>query len=301
MNVFINGCLMDANVDLQGATTTDCAGGQADTSEIILPDAALLNSWEITRGMTLEIEQDGYSTGEMHIDDVLEKPNGTVAIRAVSLSEKARTQDWACFENITLEELARKAASDLGLKYALYGVNSKTLLRRVVRRNQTWPAFLAMVFRNESATIKFDNGTLLAIDYQWAFTQNPARVMKVDDKPNYFQRPRFRTACVRSGLIRGMATDTAVTGSMSKNLYDEQIYGDQQAIRAAKGVLMAENLDGEVYRKKIPFDTSIAAMSRIDLFGHSRITGNWFVSSVTHDFKAKTTDLLMKRCITTIK
>lgn len=301
MNVFLNGHHVDANVEMQGATTTDSAGGQADISEIILPDTALVNSWEITRGMTLKIEHRGYSSGEMHIDEMEEKANGTVVIRAVSLSEAAKVKQWGCYENITLGELLRRGASALGLKYALYGVNPNTLLRRIVQRDQTWPAFLAMVFRNESATIKFDNDTILAIDYGWAFTQNPARVMQVDEKPRYFQRPKFHSARVRSGLVEGKAIDASVPGNMHKDIHNDQVYSDQQATRAAKGVLMQANLDSEVYRRKIPLDTSIAAMSRIDLFGHPRIAGNWFVDSVTHDIKNETSDLTMKRCITTIK
>lgn len=300
MNVFLNGYHMDANVEMQDATTTDSAGGRADICEIVLPDSGLINNWEITKGMKLEIEQDGYSTGEMNIDDVEEKRDGTIAIRAVSLSEEARTRQWGCYENITLLELARKGAGAMGIDYALYGVNPNIVLRRIVQRDQTWPAFLEMVFRNEGATTKYDDGKLVVVDYQWAFAQS-ARMMRVDDKPSYLTRPKFHTARVRSGLFEGKATDTAVAGSMHKDIHNEQVYNDQQATRAAKGVLLQANLDSEVYHTRIALDTSIAALSRIDLFGHPRISGNWFVSSVTHDLKNKTSDLTMKRCIATIK
>lgn len=301
MIVLIDGYAIDTAVDIQGATTTDCAGGRADISEVILPDAALADKWEIVRGMTLEIQDGGYSTGEMHIDEVEGKRNGTLVLRAISLAETSKEKKWTCFEYATLGMLLEAGAKALGLKAKMYGVRGDIQLRRVVQRGQTWPEFLAMVFRNEGATIKFEGDTIVAIDYQWAFSQDPVKVMRVEEKPHYIERPKFHSMRIRTGLLDGKATDTAVAGSAKKDIFNEQIYDMQQATRAAKGQLLDVNLNGEVYKTKIALDTAIAAMSRIDLFGHPRLAGNWFASSVTHDFREKSTALTLKRCITTIK
>lgn len=302
MIVTLNGYDISHEIDIQGATTTDNSGGCADTCEIILPDTQRMEAWEIEHGMTLEITEGGYSTGEMKIDEIDRRPDGTLALRAKSLSEQAKEKKWGCFENVRLCDLLYAGARALSMDCAMYGVNETTMLRRVVQRNESWPEFLATVFRNECASIKFEGNRILAIGYEWAFARRPVRVIRDEGKGRMIRTPRLRTLRVRSGEIEALATDEGAVGTASRTIFGQQIYDMPQAIRAARGQLMAENVKSETYTLTLgEMDTEIAAMSRIDLYGVSGTIGNWFVSSVEHNFKKNRSTLRLNRCITTIR
>lgn len=301
MNVYINGVVVGSEYRIQSAKATDNAGGRGDICEVVFPDAAKCGGFTSCDGDTLEIREGGYTTGVMRIDSVERTSDGQYVMKAVSLPESARETGFGVYENVTLAQLLRAGAQEMGLKSALYGVNGDTLLRRVVRREQTWPEFLTMIFRMESAVIKFEGDSVLAIGYAWAFEQTPVRVLRDDGKGTYFQRQRFRTMMIRTGLIEATAKDSAAIGGMYKRQYNEQVYDMQQAKRAAKGYLLDANLECEVYKCSMTLDTGIAAMNRIDLFGNHQTAGNWYVHSVTHEFKEKTTHLTLRRCIDTIK
>ena len=301
MNVYISGVLVNGDCDIQAASSRDNAGGRGDTCEIMLPSAAACGNWTFEADDTLTIEEGGYTTGAMRIDGVEHGPDGEFVIKAISLPESAKETGFGVYENVTLAQLLRAGAQAMGMQSALYGVNGDILLRRIVRRQQTWPEFLTMIFRAEGAAIKFEGNTVLAIGYAWAFANQPVRTMRDEGKGSYCCRPRFRTMGVRTGLIEAKATDTAAVGSAFKRQYNEQVYDLAQAKRTARGLLLHANLECESYKCAIPLDTGIAAMSRIDLFGQARTAGSWFVWSVTHEFVKKTTLLTLRRCITTVK
>lgn len=302
MEVFLNGHEISREIDVQSALTTDNSGGKADVCEVTLPEAEKISHWEIVQGMPLEISEDGYTTGEMSIDEVEKNPDDTITIRARSLPPRAKEKKWGCYENVTLHDLLQTGANALGLGFAFYGVNEKTVLRRMVQRDQSWPEFLANVFKCEGAALKFDNGKVLAIGYEWAFAQKPVRVLLDNGKGRLLIRPKLRTLHVRSGEIAASATDEGAVGGMSMTLHYQQVYDFAQAIRSAKGQLLSNNVDCETYTMQMgEMDTEIAAMSRIDLYGSVATVGNWFVSSVTHDFIKKRSTLALKRCNTTIK
>lgn len=302
MNVTLNGYEIGREIEIQGATATDNSGGRADVCEVILPEAEKISHWEIVEGMPLEISEDGFSTGEMYIDEIEKKPDDTFAIRARSLPIHAKEKKWGCYENVTLRDLLAAGASALDLDYALYGVEEKTMLRRIVQRNETWPEFLAKVFKSEGAEIKFDGGRMLAIGYSWAFAQKPARVLLDAGKGRYLRKPKLRTLRVCGGEMSAKAVDEGVVGGMSITLYGQQLYDQAQAMRSARNLLLSNNVDCETYILPMgEIDTEIAAMSRIDLYGSAATVGNWFASSVTHDFVKKRSTLTLKRSITTIK
>lgn len=302
MNVFLNGYDIGDEIDVQQARTTDNSGGKADVCEVTLEQGEKISHWEIIEGMPLEISKDGYSTGEMYIDEVEKNPDKTITLRARSLPVHAKEKKWGCFENVTLNDLLQAGANALGLGCALYGVEGKTMLRRAVQRDQTWPEFLATVFKSEGAALKFDGGRVLAIGYGWAFAQKPVRVLYDAGKGRYLRRPKLRNLRVRSGEIEAQATDESAVGSMSITLHGQQLYDLPQAIRSARNQLLANNVECETYILPLAeMDTEIAAMSRIDLYGSAATVGNWFVSSVTHDFIANRSTLTLKRCIVTIK
>lgn len=287
---------------VQSAKTTDRAGGRGDDLEILLAADSGASAFSFGSGDTIELADGQYSTGIMRIDEMERmEESGRIAIRGTSMPDCAKNTGCSGYEYVTLEELMREGARALGLSYGLYGVNGSTQLRRIVRRNQTWPEFLEMVMRCEGATVKLCGGALLAIDYGWVFDQRPVRVLEDTGRGQLIERARTRMFRVRSGLCEGNAIDRAVTGSAHKQVYGDQIYSDMQAKRAALGYLLEYNMSAITYRVRIPLDTAIAAMSRIDLYGSAKTAGNWFVSCATHDFIREETEMVMKRCIRTIE
>lgn len=304
MIVKLNGKPVSETYSIQSATTTDRAGGRGDDCEILLPADSGAAAWSFDEADTIEIREGSYSTGVMRIDETErmgEGENGKFAIRGTSLPVGAKEKGFSGYECVTLEELMREGARALGMTYALYGVNGRMWLRRMVRRNQTWPEFLEGVMRAEGATVKIVNGAILAIDYGWVFDQPPVRILHDTGRGQMVEHPRTRMMRIRSGLIEGSAVDREVTGSSHKQLFGDQVYSDMQAKRMARGYLLEHNISALTYRIRIPLDTGIAALSRIDLHGNARTAGEWFVSGVTHDFTGGETSLTMKRCIRSIE
>ena len=170
----------DIEKEITEAVVTDSAGGQADSLRVTLADGRLLDQWDIRQGLRIEMTEGGFTTGEMELRDVKTRM-GSVTLNAVSLPYAARQEGWNCYENISLTDLLKIGAKEMGLKgVKLYGVKGETVLRRVVRRGQTWPIFLAHVLKLESATIKLSDGYLLAIDYQTFFSGDGAHAV-LDD------------------------------------------------------------------------------------------------------------------------
>lgn len=304
MIVKLNGNPVSETYSIQSATTTDRAGGRGDDCEILLSSDSGAAFWAFEEADTIEIQEGAYSTGIMRIDETErmgEGENGKFAIRGTSLPVGAKEKGFSGYEYVTLSELMREGARALGLTHALYGVNGRTQLRRMVRRNQTWPEFLEMVMRGEGATVKLVGGSILAIDYGWVFDQPPVRGMHDTGCGQMIEHPRTRMMRIRTGLIEGSAVDYEVTGSSHKQLYGDQVYSDMQAKRMARGYLLEQNLSALTYRVRIPLDTGVAALSRIDLYGNAKTAGEWFVSSVTHDFTGRETSLTLKRCIRSIE
>ena len=300
MKLYIEDTPIDA--ELTEATATDSAGGQADSLKVTLADGRLLSQWEIKQGLKMELVEGGFSTGEMEIFDARTRMGG-VTLSAVSVPYSARQEGWNCFENITLADLLKRGAAEMGMKGAkLYGIRGDTVLRRVVRRGETWPQFLAHVMTLEGATIKLSGGYLLAIDYESFFAGSGAQlVLEEESQPKMMRMPKCRYMTVRTGLLTARAEDTAVSGNAGKTLTDEQIYSTQQAMRAARGLLMRRNMESEIYTREIPLDTGIAAMSRVCVLGSGAASGRWFVHKCTHDFIRRVTVMEMRKSVGSIR
>ena len=300
MRLYIEDTPIDAA--LTEAVATDSAGGQADSLRVTLADGRLLSQWDIRQGLRMELTEGGYTTGEMELCDVQTRMGG-VTLGAVSLPYASRQEGWNCFENVTLFDLLKIGAKEMGLKGAkLYGVKGETVLRRVVRRGQTWPQFLAHVMMMEGAAVKLSGGYLLAIDYEAFFSGDGAQaILDEESRPNLTRMPKCRYMAVRTGLLTARAEDVDVSGNAGKTLTDEQIYSTEQAMRAARGLLMARNMESEVYTREIPLNTGLAAMSRVCVLGSGAGSGRWFVHKCAHDFVKRKTVLTLYRNITSIK
>lgn len=292
----------DIEKKITEAVVTDSAGGQADSLRVTLADGRLLDQWDIRQGLRIEMTEGGFTTGEMELRDVKTRMGG-VTLNAVSLPYAARQEGWNCYENISLTDLLKIGAKEMGLKgVKLYGVKGETVLRRVVRRGQTWPRFLAHVLKLESATIKLSDGYLLAIDYQTFFSGDGAQaVLDEESRPNLVRMPKCRYMTVRTGLLIARAEDTSVSGSASKTLTDEQIYSTEQAMRAARGLLLSRNMESEIYTREISLNAGLAAMSRVCVLGSGAASGKWFVHQCAHDFIHRKTLLTLYRYVTSIK
>lgn len=301
MRLYIEQTPIDA--DITQAIATDSAGGQADSMRITLADGRTLEKWEIRQGLRMALTEGAFTTGEMELLDVQTHSTGGVTLCAVSLPYGARQEGWNCFENITLADLLRRGAAEMNLKGAkLYGIEADTMLRRVVRRGETWPRFLAHVMLLEGAAIKLSGGYLLAIDYEKYLTADGAQlVLDAERHPNLVRMPKCRYMTVRTGLFSARAEDTSVTGNAGKVFTDEQIYSTQQAMRAARGLLMERNMDSERYTREIELNTGIAAMSRVCVLGSGAESGRWYVRQCRHDFIKRKTTMELRKSVTSIK
>jgi hypothetical protein len=251
----------------------------------------------------LEAWEEGYTTGRLYVD-AASQTDGVTTVYARGMSAKGTEKGWASFENVTLLELMHLAASDLNMGYQQFGIEDQKY-ERLIRKGETWMAFLRRILRLESAVLKCAGGKLTAVSIPWAQNQNPVRTYEITSETAgclYTENFEAYRECVLSGIdLQGKAVDTAVPGDRQWKPGHIQPQNAKQGKRWAQGELLAVNRMCSTLRLDLTFTPGIAAMSRVDITGMSVTKGQWIASRIEQDMIQRTSRLYLRPCITTIQ
>lgn len=295
--IWVEGAEVSAMLKPREARTVDSAGGECDGLWLSLYPGSEMLKWELKTNDRIRLRHESYDTGDMYLDYYAPQQGGlTIAARSAPVSDEPK---WACYENTALQVLAFDAADALGLQLRFYGRSAYDTLRRVVRRNKGWLAFLDELCGYENARLKLCDGKLIIIDMDYLYREEAVRRYEITPKMRgvRYERngERLRTLAIQSFFGAAQAEDTEAAGSLQKTLGGLPVFDNAQAARWARGALLRINEGVEKVELKLELDTGIAAMCRVDLFGLPLFAGEWITERVEHDFlNAKTTIRLVR-------
>jgi hypothetical protein len=302
MNIIYNGADITALCDVEASLVTEVDGGGADSLAVKLyRSSTWLDANVPQHEDEISLPEGNYTSGLMYVDTVSPDQTGTL-IKARSFPARANDTKCDSYNMVTLRQLATKAAEEIGLSVSIIGIDGRAPYPRVLRRNEGWLSLLNRYAIGEGAALKCSNGKLNIVGYEWAQNRpavesiliNPGTPgIKVIDSVSRLRALQIYTAKGKAG-----AKDLLSPHGASKTLYDLPICNFEQAARWAKWHLFAHNrmaLQIEIQRE---LNTRAEALQRVDLSG--QYEGEWIIHRVTHDFKNRTTRMVLVECIDSI-
>lgn len=297
--IYENVDITDA-VQVKAATCCDCAGGVADALELRLENASDWYRWGAKAGDSIELRDQGYTTGRMTVDSI-EPVDGDFVVTGCAMPAAAREKRYQSYEQVTLFELMHVCAKQIGLSAALYGVDGGARYRYLERQNETIPAFLTRLLMFEGAVLKCVGGKLAAIGIEWAEAREAVRALEVGSATLGFRYVRMEERCyaacqVRTPYGQGEAHRQGGGGCGTLYVQSAPVFTDAQAAAWAGNRLRMENRAHERIIWDMQFDPALTALCRVELGGLSATKGGWLVESAEHDFIRQTTKCVLLRC-----
>lgn len=282
----------------------DVAGGRCDVLEMTMEHAPQWHEWDPQADDEIQVSMDGYDTGKMYLANVLPE-EGKYRIWASSLPVAAKVKKWQSFENKTLSGILSACAAECGMGSALYGISGALLYPYILRENETAPEFLSRIARMEGAVLKALNGRLVMIGIEYA--QSLPVVSEITIKSSelgvtYQRSDKEHWSGVTAENIFGSGSASDALGKAGVQYFgDLPIKSAAQAKRWAKGLLISHNRTCERLILEDRFHPGMTAMSRVDIVGPGRESGNWLIDRVEHEFVKKVTRVEMTRVMTGVR
>lgn len=299
LQIFYNGVDITDSVSVSAAVGIDNSGGVADSVDVIFNDTeGLWQKWGPNKNDTIKIIKDGYSTGDMYIDELALSP-GVFRLSAVSTPLGIRTIKSRVWEYARFSAIAADVASSAGLVLELYSIIDRQYAYQISQVNESDLAFLNRLCIREGYSLKVSNGKLVIFDVVTFENKPPVEVFSRSQMADYSfenSNDELFSACkveylTADGLYQSWTalSQTVTTGSVYK--VSEGMLTQSEAIRFGDNILKDLNkteVTGSVF---VVFNKNIAAGSVIEITEvGAMFDGLYFVDTVVHDFvKNKTT------------
>lgn len=305
MEIFYEESNITDMVSVQSCVSTDTCGDRCDSLDIEFQNTAAWSRWAPKEDDKILVSHNGYDTGIMYVNTILQEKN-RFRIIGTSLPCKARSVEWNSFYRKTISEIMGICASSAGMESALFGVNEKTVIQYIERRNESCAKFLARLMEMESAVLKCVNGKFTGIGILYAQGLPVRQTIQVGSdyqSATYISDgSAYKSLSIKTAKGEGTASDSLVPASHSQiNLSGcLPIANNGQAKRWARGKLIALNRACESIEVESKFNAGYTAMARIDISGNADVAGQWMISEVEHDFINLKSNATLHRCITSV-
>jgi hypothetical protein len=304
MNVLYNSVDITNSVETLKAILIDNSGGMPDSIDCVFSDTnELWSQWKPKKNDTLEVKQDGYSTGIMYTDE-LSQSAGMLKLKALSIpqgSKTARSQGW---ENVRFLEFVNEIAGRYGFTVQTYGIENY-LYQRVDQIEQADFSFLAHRCLLEGYALKINNKNVVIYNEnlleQKDIDSANSIIYKSDILNNFEFKNKstdiFSKCLIKSsgsnGFIQGQFEDKSVYGA----ILTKQIYCSNQAeaTRFAKGYLRANNKQMITGAFPIKLNTNYAAGSNVEIKKIGMFDGKYFIDRLVHDLMNDRTNIHMRK------
>lgn len=302
MIIYYNGNDITDLCEVFASRVSEVDGGGADSLEVGLYKNSL---WLEQQGPQhedeIELLAGEYTSGLMYVDTFVPDNTGML-IKARSFPTKAADSRHACYNMLTLRQMAAKAAEEIGLSVSVHGVEGRAPFQRVLRKNEGWLSLLNRYAIGEGAALKCSNGKLNIVGYEWAQNRPAAEAIHITGNTPGVRiinsSSRLSSLEVHTAKGHAAAKDILSPKGANKTIYNLPICCFEQAARWARWHLFAHNrmaLQIEIQRE---LNTKAEALQRIDITGEYE--GEWIVHRVTHDFRNRTTRMVLVECIDSI-
>gem|GEM_PF-719403 len=304
MNIIYNGIDITNSVEPLKINLIDNAGGVPDSIECIFSDIdGLWSKWKPLKNDTFEIKQEGYSTGIMYIDELIQR-DGRFQLKALSIpqhSKTARSQGW---ENVRFLEFVTEIAGRYDFTVQTYGIKNH-VYQRVDQIEQADFSFLSYRCMLEGYALKINNKSIIIYDEHYQEQQSIDAVNSViyksdilnnfefkNKSTNIFQKCLIKSSGA-SGFIKGEFEDKRIYGStLTKQIYCSN---QSEANRYAKSYLRAFNkemITGDFY---IKLNTNYAAGTNVEVREIGIFDGKYFISRLVHDLVNSRTSIYLRK------
>lgn len=304
LNILYNNIDITSSVEPLRINLTDNAGGIPDSIESIFSDTdEIWSQWKPIKNDTLEVKQDGYSTGLMYVDELFQSA-GIFQLKALSIpqhSKTARSQGWG---NVRFLEFVNEIAGRYGFKVQTYGIENH-FYQRVDQIEQADFSFLDYRCMIEGYALKINNKNIVIYNENYLeqkVVDTTNSIVYKSDIINNFEFKNKSTNIFQKCLVKS----NNYSGYIQGEFEDKTIYGptltklincsDQaEANRFAKGNLRFANKGMITGVLPIKLNTNYAAGSNVKIKNVGMFDGKYFIDRLVHDFMNDRTNICLRR------
>lgn len=284
MKVIYEGKEIDLNVT--SCNITDNIKTKADTIDITFADINNeCRAWHFKKGHTIEIVEEGYSTGTMYVD-CFGLSNGTYTVRALSIKKNFKTKHTRTWENVTFKYLANDLVQSLGLTLETYEIKDFKY-KRVDQIEMNNIEFLKQRCTLEGYILKITNNKAVIISSSFLEKQTVALTLtpkdfigkhKFECTSNYI----YGGCIIRSNEEDYIEGSYIVDNSIDNLLYINNlpVYSIGEADRFSKNILKSFNKNEICGTFTVIKNTKIAAGSTLNIEELSLFSGKYIVEEL---------------------
>ena len=305
MQLYWQGTDITEHVNITGCVHRDVSGGRCDSLELTLDHASVWYRWGPQEDDEILVTHNGYSTGRLYLNAVI--PLGDqYRVLATSTRRAAARKAWGSFSETTLKRIFDVCAAECQMEGKLYGIDGNLAYPYALRRREGAAAFLTRIGKWEGLCVKAYDGAFLGISVDFAQEIEPAislEITSAQEGVTYRRRDnvKYTSLTVMTPYAQAVARDAGASGSNAEVFTHLPAMNNAQAGRWARGLLLMHNRRAEDLTIEQTLDTSLSALTRVDVTGGTDMTGEWIADEVEHDFVNARTTAKLLRVVRTIQ
>ena len=289
MIIKINKVDISHDLNVIGAIINDNAGDIYDSLEICISDIENdWRIWNIDTDETIEIIQDGFSSGLMYVDTVYIN-SGKCIIKANSLKRKYKEIKCSTLENITFLKFASTIAERLNLKLETYEIINYTY-DRLDQINKTDFSFLVSRCILEGYRAKVTNNKLVIYNENLFEAKDPIDEFTPKDfigkykfrKSNLDTYSKCEIQYFAKEYIKSEIINTLDNASVLKPKV--RVSSVVEGNRFCENILKYKNKYINTLNICVNLNTTLAGSSIIEIKEVGAFSGKYFIESIKHDF-----------------
>lgn len=298
MNFMYEGKDITNSIDINKAEIIENSGTYIDNIVTYVNNSVnQWSEWKPKKNDRLEFKQEGFSSGNMYIDDIIQK-KGLVILKALPIKQQDKQTNTKTWENIRLNELLNEFASKHSL--ALKTFNTENYLYKKVNQiNQSDFSFLYERCAMEGYVLKLLNNELIVYNEKHMESISSgisiySSEIKDEDFEYRDKSDEIYSACnVLYGNIDYTFKAPKAVGPIL-NVRDILINDLAEAQRFSKSFLRNKNKFERTIKLKKKLNTSITAGNTIELKNFGLADGKFYIYQAKHILTNNLTELKLR-------
>jgi hypothetical protein len=298
MNLIYEGKDITNNIDINKANIIENSGTYIDNIVAHVNNSVNeWSEWKPKKNDKLELKQDGFTSGTMFIDEILQK-KASVILKALPIKQQDKQTYTKTWENIRLNELLNEFASKHGLTLKIYSTENY-LYSKLNQINQSDFAFLCQRCAMEGYVLKLLNNELIVYNEKYMESISSGIVIDSSEvKDGDFEykdkSDEVYSGCnVLDGNINYTFTAPGVVGPIL-NVRDIMINDLAEAQRFARNYLRNKNKFERTLIFQKNLDTNITAGNTVEVMNFGLADGRYFIYQAKHMLANNITELKLR-------
>ena len=287
-------------VNIRSADITSNAGGKSDSLDIKFNDSQKLWSvWKPQKNHKIELVHNGLASGIMYVDE-LRQSRGVFVVRALSITQDAKTENSRAWENVRFLEFAQDLSAKNGFNLKTYGIENN-LYVRIDQTERSDFDFLDYRCVLEGYALKLYNGTAVIYSEKYIESQQLIKTIYANQFDGDYEFVCKSTGVYGSskftyGDIKYTYAPGGIFGPVLK-ITDVCAYNLAEAERYGKSMLRFRNKYEYTGYFTIAIDTSITAGNVINISGLGLSDGKYLITQTIHKITSKKTYIKVRKTL----